>query len=142
MQLVDELAQEAFVVAYQRMDQFCLGTNFRSWVCGIAWQLLRREKKRFRLDESNRRKLIDRESLLQNAELGLYQESDDQLDRLERCLRRVPDEFRKLLYLKYHDGLTSDEMSVKLDQTPEWVRTNLYRTRKRLRVCMTSHAAD
>lgn len=134
-QLVDDLAQEAFIVAFQKIDKLRDGTPFLAWVRGIAFQLLRRERKRFQLDSKNRERLIDHVSILQS--LGTSEpQLDERVERLEFCLRKVADKMRKLLDLRYRDGMSSSEIAGKVEQSDDWVRTNLSRTRKQLRLCI------
>lgn len=37
--LADDLAQETFLLAWERMDRFDLQASFRAWLCGIGYRL-------------------------------------------------------------------------------------------------------
>ena len=133
--LVDEIAHEAFVVAFQKIDKLHAGTPFFAWVRGIAFQILRRETKRFRLDANNRDRLIDHLSILEDQPVHETQ-LDGRIERLETCLGKVVGQMRRLLDLRYRDGMTSREIASEVGKTDDWVRTNLSRTRKQLRRCV------
>ncbi len=134
--LIDEVAQEAFVVAFQKIDSFAAGTSFIAWVRAIAWQLLRREIQRFSVDLANREKLAGHIGVL-NSDTGNPQPiSEGQVEHLEHCLGKVTGEGRDLLHLKYRDGYSTKEIAGKLERSGDWVRTRLYRIRNQLRTCI------
>ena len=41
----DDLAQEAFVIAWSRLERFEGRSSFRSWVCGIGYRVAREAKR-------------------------------------------------------------------------------------------------
>ena len=133
--LVDELAQEAFIVAHGKLDKLRPGTPFLAWVRGIAWQLLRRERKRFALDSVNRERLAEHVSILQSLPLE-GAAVDGRIERLEICLKKVSDGLRRLLDLRYGDGLASKAIAKQVGESDDAVRTKLSRVRKQLRACV------
>jgi DNA-directed RNA polymerase specialized sigma24 family protein len=56
---VDDLAQQAFVSAYQGLGGFQAGTDFYAWLKSIAYNHLRAE-----LERTNRRRRLEKEYLL------------------------------------------------------------------------------
>ncbi len=131
---MEEVAQDAFVVAFRKINEFKAGTSFRIWVRTIAWQLLRREAQKF---DSERRK---REKL---TALGLTQHhevegQDVRAEYLDECLLKLKGQARDLLRLKYHDGYSTREIASRVERSGDWVRTSLYRIRNQLRQCIQS----
>ena len=45
--LIDEIAHETYVFAYNHIQEFQRGTSFFAWLKSIAWNLLRAEIQRF-----------------------------------------------------------------------------------------------
>jgi RNA polymerase sigma-70 factor, ECF subfamily len=132
-EVADELAQEAFVVAFQRIGKFQAGTDFGAWLRGVAFQLLRQARKRFAVRERQRASWIA-ESMARMD--GPSPQADALIEHLEHCLERVPIHLRRLLNQRYHDEMTVTDMAAAAGQSPEWVRTTLYRTRQQLRECI------
>ena len=58
--LVDEIAHEAFVFAYNHIQEFQRGTSFFAWLKSIAWNLLRAEIQRFSREQANQTKYAER----------------------------------------------------------------------------------
>lgn len=131
--LVDELSQETFFLAHNRLCQFTAGTSLRAWLQAIAWQMLRKEILRFSREQANRKRYADHWASMANQG---WKGEDDRLDYLRECLRSLPDKQRELLNRKYREGEGSKEIAAVFNQSVEWVRTNLYRVRNRLRDCV------
>lgn len=58
--LVDEIAHETFVFAYNNILQFQRGTSFFAWIKSIAWNLLRAEVQRFSREQANQLKYAEK----------------------------------------------------------------------------------
>ena len=134
-QLIDELAQETFLIAHQKLHGFRAGDPILAWLQRIAWQLLRRELKRYALDQKNRERLVNHVSIL-NVAPTCERDLDGRVDRLLVCLGKVPEATRQLIDHRYRDGMSSQEIAERLGKTNEWVRVTLYRARKQLRECI------
>lgn len=134
--LIDELTHETFVLAHHKLSSFTPGTRFRAWLCAIAWQLVRREVLRFSRDQTNRDRLTRYLENLCQDPATVPRDLDERMDHLETCLLKLSESDRQLIRLKYESGDSSREISERLEQSEEWVRTRLYRTRNRLRHCI------
>jgi RNA polymerase sigma-70 factor, ECF subfamily len=136
---VEELAQDAFVTAFQQIRKFRPGSDFGAWLRGIAWQLLRQSRKKFAVQQKHAARILAELATENNA----VAPDDPMIEFLEQCLERVPENTRALLQQKYRDGMSTAEMSAAASQSAEWVRLTLYRTRRQLRECINQrrHAA-
>lgn len=132
--LVEEITQEAFVVAYEKIGEFEAGTAFGAWVRTIAWYALRREVQRWGAEHRKRNKLALHETTLFDEQSRSLQ--DDRVDYLQQCLKKVAGAGRRLLHLKYFQGNTTAEIAEEMGKSGDWVRTNLYRLRNQLRACI------
>jgi RNA polymerase sigma-70 factor (ECF subfamily) len=135
-ELADELAQEAFVVAFQRIGKFRAGADFGAWLRGVAFQLLRQARKKFAVRERQRAAWMAEWRVESH---GPSPQADTMIEHLERCLERVPVHLRTLLNQRYHEEMTMADMAAAAGQSLEWVRTTLYRTRQQLRECIDRH---
>lgn len=130
--MVDEIVHEAFVFAYQHLHEFDLQKPFRPWLRAIAWNLIRREVQRYAREQVN----LSRIEQAQFARAGVVSMPNDESLYLEECLERVDPTRRALIEQKYRDGLSSEEIALHHQRTPEWVRVNLFRVREMLKNCI------
>jgi RNA polymerase sigma-70 factor (ECF subfamily) len=131
--VADEVAQEAFITAYQQIRRFRAGTDFGAWLRAVAFQLLRQARKKFAVRQRQRAAWLAEVSPPQSPPPP---QSDSRIDHLERCLDQVPVHIKALLTQRYHDGTSIGEIGKAAGQSPEWVRTTLYRARRQLRECI------
>ncbi len=93
---IDDLAQEVFIVAYERLQTFQRGEDFGAWLRGIA-----RNKLRHHYERSARRAgaldLFQREAAaFLDAELDAVA-PQVQLDALLRCIGKLPERMRRVV---------------------------------------------
>lgn len=130
--LVDEIVHEAFVFAYQHLHEFDLKKPFRPWLRAIAWNLIRKEIQRYAREQVN----LSRIERAQFSRARTVSTPNDESLYLEECLERVDPTRRCLIEQKYRDGLSSEEIALHHQRTPEWVRVNLFRVREMLKNCI------
>lgn len=133
--LIDEVAHESFVYAFNHIGSFTAGTSFRSWLHAIAWNLLRAEVQRFSREQANKARFAE------NQFWNLPGHKDDQpsaveTEHLEDCVRSMPEPMRQLLTLKYTQDCSSEEIASRLQRSIAWVRTVLFRVRQQLKECI------
>jgi RNA polymerase sigma-70 factor (ECF subfamily) len=124
--LIDELAHETFVFAYQHLGGFKRGTSFAAWLCAIARNLLRWEVLKFTRERRNRLRYAstrDGADARTAPEPGVF----------ERLLGQAGPGARELLDLRYRASLSTREIARRLGRSDGWVRTSLCRIRQRLR---------
>lgn len=132
----EDVAQEAFVAAYRSLHQYDDGkASFATWLHRIAYhEALRRMKRRrpptLSWDED--------ESLLKYAEETdadnwLADATEEQLQRLDEAIGRLPAYDQTLLRLYYEDDLPLKEIAYILDSEASILASRLRRIRNRLR---------
>jgi RNA polymerase sigma-70 factor (ECF subfamily) len=131
---VDEVMQEVSVVAWRKFDELDDPGNFQRWVCVIArYEVLmhRRKKARDRLvlGEEVEQLLAD-EGL---EELGLRQQ---QLDALERCLNKLPEDRKQLVMRIYAADQPMKTIARQIGKTPNAAYQILSRARRDLLTCV------
>ena len=133
--LVDEIAHEAFVFAYNHIQEFQRGTSFFAWIKSIAWNLLRAEIQRFSREQANQNKYAERR-VVESTPFKAVDLSAAELDKLETCLQRIPPRLKQLVEMRYRLSFSTQEIAEKAGQSSAWVRTTLCRLRKQLRDCI------
>jgi RNA polymerase sigma-70 factor (ECF subfamily) len=134
---VDDLAQEAFVVAYRRLNDYEGGTDFGKWLRSIARNLVANE----------RRKTARRSRLLPFAvaDVLLNQEGghdtaaldlNELLPALKECVGRLTERSRELLHRRYAADENASVLARALRMTSASVRQSLLRIRIEVKACI------
>jgi RNA polymerase sigma-70 factor (ECF subfamily) len=133
--LIDEIAHETYVFAFNHIHDFQRGTSFFAWIKSIAWNLLRAEIQRFSREQANQAKYAERR-VVDVAPQKPIERSAKELDGLEKCLDRVPPRLKQLIQMRYHLSFSTEEIAERAGQSAAWVRTTLCRLRKQLKDCV------
>ena len=133
--LVDEVAHQAYITAYQKLDEYHPGTNFYAWLRRIAQNHFRNEcRRRSHEDTCSLEKLsilIAPDPTPTEAE-----ETRDQVAQLQQCLEKLGPDARRLLDLRYRECLEPADIAKQIGKGASNVRTMLTRLRQGLVHCM------
>ncbi len=136
----DEVVQEAALVAWQKFDQFEVGTSFLKWACVIA-----------RFKALSYRRKFAREKLSFNQELMevMADEAAEELgkrrheyDALEQCLKKLPARHKKWVTLAHTPGVSSLEMAREMGIKPGTFYMRLNRIRATLLSCISKNLKE
>ncbi len=123
--LADDLAQDAFLAAYEQIAEFRGDGTFQAWVRSIAARLyVRRWRRDKRLDFHAETPEPEEESSAPNA--------GDRMD-LDEALRRLPEVERVCVSLCYGAGLTNAEAASALNLPLGTVKSHVKRGLDKLR---------
>jgi RNA polymerase sigma-70 factor (ECF subfamily) len=145
--LVDDLAQETFLSAYQSLARYDHRKSMSFWLLGIARN---RALRHFR-DEHNRKARETRAAVSTLANWWARQiEMDDfaqethesELAALETCIQGLPRNSSSLIREYYFRGRTAAEIALDGGRTENAIWVNLVRLREALRRCVESRLAD
>jgi RNA polymerase sigma-70 factor (ECF subfamily) len=136
----EDVLQDAFVRAFERLDQFHGDSSFYTWIYRIAVNLALSGYRRRRVRTSLRRSRLW-SAPVSSEPADQSQESDPtiSLERAERermiegALERLGPEHRAVVILKDFDGHRYEEISAILDIPIGTVRSRLHRARCELR---------
>ena len=110
-----DLAQDAFLRAYENIKKFKLGKRFYSWLYTIALNLARdhmrskvRETK-FHTEQKRDVNLAD--NTMQSTETENFYETQS----IYQALSQLPIDYREVLILKYKNDLTMEDIAKMLD---------------------------
>ncbi|WP_282940880.1 sigma-70 family RNA polymerase sigma factor [Paenibacillus sp. RC67] len=129
-----DLAQEAFIKAYSRIDSFQDNTHFSSWLFRIASNHC--------LDELRRRK---RAPQITSEEVRMIESKTPESIYLEKeritvlqdQIMALDEDYRMVVLLRYVEGLSYKEIGEVLSLPVTTVQMRLYRAHNRLReLCM------
>ena len=129
----EEVAQDAFVKAYQSLKTFERKSKFSTWLYRIAYNaaVSRTRKKKVEFVAMN-------ETLIQNYSgeevTGMVDRMDgnDQRALMEKALKNLPEEDHLLVTLFYHSDHSVDEISYITGLSTSNVKVRMHRIRKRL----------
>ena len=135
---VDDLAQEAFLVAYRRQGDFKAGADYGKWLRGIARHLVVNERRKAaRRSRLMHEGIADRLLALSPADEPDYDSAFARLGpAMEECVQQLPPHCRELLERRYARGERASLMARQLRVSAEAVRQNLRRIRLAVRDCV------
>lgn len=132
-----DMAQEVFLVAYRKLDEFDSTRPVRPWLCGIANNLVRNHWQKRRaatLDEADGDVFGLLAAEVERMNTAWHDSSI--LDSLELCLERLNESARELLRLRYEDGLGISEIRNSVGGQHSAITMRLHRLREQLRDCI------
>ena len=132
--LIDEVAHDAFVFAYQNMRDFSTG-SMQPWLRTIAHNLLRDRLKAYARESTKHERYSEQvrwEMALEASDKPVSDESD----HLASCLEKLRHHQRTILDLRYEAQLSCDEIAQRTGRSTLAVRTVLMRVRQQLRKCI------
>lgn len=135
----EDLAQETFVTAWQRLDELREPSKLRAWLCGIVRNLAanasRREVRRggppVSLD-------VVTEPAASDADPVTHAVTKEEAALLWSSLENLPQAYREPLVLFYRQGQSITEVAATLDLSADVVKQRLSRGRVMLREEMIS----
>jgi len=133
-QEIEDMAQETFMRAWERLHTFDPAQPFKAWIARVATNLAidhyRARSRRPVLVE-----LPDEEVAPQagDADPALVAQSLDDQRGLLRALQQVPPLYREVLVLRFVEDLPYDEIATALDLPLGSVKTRIFRGRELLK---------
>lgn len=124
--LADDLAQEAFALAWTRIERFEGRSSFRSWLCGIGYR-------RFLETRRSDRRRLARETAWAAEQEGAVTQADPGLSSLRAALSALPDDQRAAVALCLAGDWTHGEAAAALGLPLGTVKSHVNRGRARLR---------
>jgi RNA polymerase sigma factor (sigma-70 family) len=144
--LADDLAAEAFTIAFERRRTFHPGAHSaRPWLFGIATNLIRTNR------PSERRFLAALAELSRQAAISTPSDMDDakaaaeaivDMPRVARALAGLKSNQRDVLLLHYWADLTHAEIALSLRISPGTVASRLARARRRAQLALADPPTD
>jgi RNA polymerase sigma factor (sigma-70 family) len=126
--LADDLAQEAFIVAYRKLSQYRGEAEFRTWLLKIAYSalLMNQRKYRFEVNDSNQFDSV--------AEARTADPEDQAINELdvEHAMRTLSRAEHAAIVQCYYFDLSHGEAAIALGCPVGTVKTYILRAKKKL----------
>ncbi len=135
----EDLAQETFVTAWKQIRNLKEPGNLKSWICGIARNLVNSAHRKSGRTPTHKASSLDSlsdtptEDDLPSAKAI----SEEEQALLWRSMEEVPEKYREPLILYYREGQSIDAVAAALDITEDNARQRLARGRKYLQATVT-----
>ena len=129
----EEVAQDAFIKAYNSLSSFQSSSTFKTWFFRIVYntaisRLRSRKNIEVKIDDI---KITDVEIQATESAIGQLN-TDDRQKYLQIGLDRLEPDERALLKMYYYDDFSMDEISVIAGLTVSNVKVKIHRSRKKL----------
>lgn len=149
VELAEDIAQEAFVRAYQKLTLFSGESQFYTWLARIAMNLLFSDRRRKRLENQMPREgfdvALDGDDFSNRTD-GMRPDQLLELDETQRCVRQAIDmldeERRIVVLMRDFDGLDYDGIAQTLNIPVGTVRSRLHRARLELKTILQQKAVQ
>ncbi|MCM8543466.1 MAG: sigma-70 family RNA polymerase sigma factor [Lentisphaeraceae bacterium] len=133
---VDDVAQETFITAYKKQSEFDSSRSMRSWLLGIARNLVmnerRKKARRFRILNDHLTDLMIVHAVPVAEEL----QSTEKLDAVKDCIDNLPERNREVINKKYEQGKTAALIAQEMQKDSSTVRHLIARIVTGLRKCV------
>jgi RNA polymerase sigma-70 factor, ECF subfamily len=140
---VDDLAQEAFIVAYRRYESFDSQKDFGRWLRGIARNLVANERRK----EARHARLLDGPFTDLMLEAQSDASTEDAVDArrlveaMNDCVGQLPEHSRELLRRRYREDENATLLATAFQMNPDAIRQSLMRIRTLVKQCIEKKLA-
>lgn len=129
----EEIAQDTFVKAYQKIDSYEGKSKFSTWLYSITYNACVSELRKRRIEF----KSLDDRQISDDDEQKMhdyYRETrkEDQERYLNLALEKLPEDDQVLVALYYFENQSMDEISVITGLTVSNIKVKIHRARKRM----------
>jgi RNA polymerase sigma-70 factor, ECF subfamily len=135
--LADDLAQETFLTAYQKLASYQGRGSFNGWLCSIAYRCFLQYQRRQRRNQSIRQQIEQQIAIEQQPDPARYEViSPGHLD-LERALLLIERVEAAAITLNYSLGFSHNEVASIMQLPLGTVKSHITRGIGRLRAILT-----
>ena len=132
---VEDIAQEAFMIAYQKFESFDHSkASFNTWICGIVKHLFLNDKRKQARRANLQNQVISDMLLKREATFGEHYKFE--LSLLEACLSEMDPNAQLLIRERYQNNKKSHNLAEETGRKPAAIRQQLVRLRAILRKCV------
>ncbi|GAB5406467.1 MAG: RNA polymerase sigma factor RpoE [Aureliella sp.] len=134
-QLAEDMTQEAFARAYQKLSTYSGEAQFYTWLARVAMNLLASSTRRKRLENQNKRESMDvvADSLGDEVPPSESLELSETQRAVRDAIEQLDPQRREVLLLRDFDSMDYDAIATTLDIPIGTVRSRLHRARCELK---------
>lgn len=131
----EDVVAECWLIAVRRIRRFDPArAPFEAWLRGIADNVLRNHRRRWKKQNTTAPSTNDIESVREPSD---EVENRDRADQIVLAMTALPDRYQRVLHAKYRDQLTVAEIAERWDETPKAIESLLSRARAAFRRAYT-----
>jgi RNA polymerase sigma factor (sigma-70 family) len=130
----EDLAQEAFLTAWQKLGELREPEKLRAWLCGIVRHKINRRHRKASREPNFRADPIENDETLPHeaSEATAYAMNEEETALMWSALKQVPELYREPLVLYYREHQSIEHVADALDLSEAAVKQRLSRGRKML----------
>ena len=128
----EELVQDAFVRAFNRLETFEGRSSFSTWICRIAYTTAVSWLRKRRMKYLS----IDDRPQLSDTEVDEAFDDESRIVELTRAIALLKPDEQTLITLYYYDNRPLSDIAYILDAEPNTLATRLHRIRRKLYLLM------
>ncbi|MDZ8119119.1 RNA polymerase sigma factor [Pontiella agarivorans] len=132
----DDLAQDAFIIAFRKLDQFNPEKPFGPWIRTIALNLLKNYFRKHRAHPVGGAVELEELINLQVKHQCSAKTESEMMTALKRCMTKLDGPMAGLLQLRYYEGLSIKEITETMNVRHSTMTMRLHRLRDQLRRCI------
>jgi RNA polymerase sigma-70 factor (ECF subfamily) len=136
----EDVLQKASVTMWQKFDTFELGTDFLAWASTVCFY----EAKNFQRLSARAPLCFDDRLLvvLATERLADLEHREERLVALDLCLKKLPEQDRRMLHAAYIDKTGIASLAKQLGRAPQTLYNRLNALRRSLADCVERRLAD
>jgi len=134
----EDLAQEAFLVAFRKLPGIDPTMPLGPWLRGIAMFLLANHRRKFRATPIG---MNDELQALVDSRIESSDRESERMSALRECLETLDGPARALVNARYADGATLDELASRSRRKSSAISMQLHRLRALLAECIERRLA-
>ena len=139
----DDVAQQTFVAAFKRIDEYEVGTDFRAWLFTIArYQLMAQCTRLKRSADYHSRYVPHALSQEIDRRMEGVAEEPARLTLLRECLKQVEGDVRDVLDWRYARELPLAEIAERSSRSVGAIKKHLFVLRQKLHDCIEKKFAE
>jgi len=129
----EEMAQDTFIKAYQKLDTYEGKSKFSTWLYSITYNACISELRKRRIEF----KSIEDQRITEQDEMKMYDyyreaKKEDQEKYLNLALGKLPEDDQVLVTLYYYENQSMDEISEITGLTVSNIKVKIHRARKKM----------
>ena len=129
----EEMAQDTFVKAFQKLDSYEGKSKFSTWLYGITYNACISELRKRRIEfKSIEDRQISEQDEQQMHDYYRETKKEDQEKYLNLALERLPEDDQVLVTLYYYENQSMDEISMITGLTVSNIKVKIHRARKKM----------
>lgn len=128
----EDLAQETFIIAFNKINSFKGECKLSSWLCQIAKHLWYKQLKKDKRNKTISLNTLDY-NISDNTDIEDIICNNEDKEKLLENIENLGSPFKDVVFLKINGNLNFVEIAEILGKTPNWARVTFFRAKQKLK---------